>query len=52
MAKKLDFHVNGKPVSVSLDNEETPLLNILRDELGLMAQGSAAGSSSADAAWC
>ena len=36
MTKKFDFHVNGKPVSVSLDNEETPLLNILRNELGLM----------------
>ena len=36
MAKKLDFHVNGKPVSVSLDNEETPLLNVLRNEFGLM----------------
>jgi nicotinate dehydrogenase subunit A len=36
MAKKFDFHVNGKPVSVSLDNEETPLLNVLRNELGLM----------------
>src|ERR1700675_623514 len=36
MAKKFDFHVNGKPVSVSLDNEETPLLNVLRNEFGLM----------------
>src|SRR5665811_346654 len=36
MAKKFDFHVNGKPVSVSLDNEETPLLNVLRNKLGLM----------------
>jgi 2Fe-2S iron-sulfur cluster binding domain len=36
MAKKFEFHVNGKPVSVSLDNEETPLLNVLRNELGLM----------------
>ena len=36
MAKKFDFSVNGRPVSVSLDNEETPLLNVLRNELGLM----------------
>ena len=36
MTQKFDFTVNGKPVSVSLDNEETPLLNVLRNELGLM----------------
>jgi len=36
MTKKIDFTVNGKPMSVSLDNEETPLLNVLRNELGLM----------------
>ena len=36
MSKKFDFSVNGKAVSVSLDNEETPLLNVLRNELGLM----------------
>ncbi len=30
------FTVNGKPVSVALDNEETPLLDVLRNELGLM----------------
>ncbi len=36
MTQKFDFHVNGKPVSVSLDNEETPLLNVLRNEFGLM----------------
>jgi len=34
--KTFDFSVNGKSVSVSLDNEETPLLNVLRNELGLM----------------
>jgi len=34
--KKFDFSVNGKSVSVSLENEETPLLNVLRNELGLM----------------
>jgi nicotinate dehydrogenase subunit A len=33
---KFDFTINGKAVSVSLDNEETPLLNVLRNELGLM----------------
>ncbi|HMA58535.1 MAG TPA: (2Fe-2S)-binding protein [Pseudolabrys sp.] len=36
MPKKFDFSVNGKSVSVSLENEETPLLNVLRNELGLM----------------
>jgi nicotinate dehydrogenase subunit A len=34
--KKFDFSVNGKAVSVFLDNEETPLLNVLRNDLGLM----------------
>ena len=36
MAKQFDFTVNGKPVSVALDNEETPLLDVLRNHLGLM----------------
>jgi nicotinate dehydrogenase subunit A len=36
VSKKFEFSVNGLPVSVSLDNEETPLLNVLRNELGLM----------------
>ena len=36
MPKSFEFSVNGKPVRVSLDNEETPLLNVLRNELGLM----------------
>ena len=35
MSKTFDFSVNGKAVSVSLDNEETPLLDVLRNELGL-----------------
>lgn len=35
MSKKFDFSVNGKPVSVSLDNEETPLLDVLRNEFDL-----------------
>ncbi len=30
------FTVNGKPISVALDNDETPLLNVLRNNLGLM----------------
>ncbi|HEY0303084.1 MAG TPA: (2Fe-2S)-binding protein [Rhizomicrobium sp.] len=34
--KTFDFSVNGKPVSVSLDDEETPLLDVLRNALGLM----------------
>jgi nicotinate dehydrogenase subunit A len=36
MSKVFAFTVNGKPVSVSLDNEETPLLDVLRNELGLV----------------
>lgn len=36
MPQRFEFTVNDKPVSVSLDNEETPLLNVLRNELGLM----------------
>ena len=36
MGKTFDFSVNGKAVSVSLDNEDTPLLDVLRNELGLM----------------
>jgi nicotinate dehydrogenase subunit A len=36
VAKNFDFSVNGQAVSVSLDNEETPLLNVLRNKLGLM----------------
>ncbi|MGB8897054.1 MAG: (2Fe-2S)-binding protein [Pseudolabrys sp.] len=36
MSKKFDFSLNGETVSVSLDNEEAPLLDVLRNELGLM----------------
>jgi len=36
MTQKFNFTVNGKAVSVSLDNEDTPLLNVLRNELGLV----------------
>jgi nicotinate dehydrogenase subunit A len=36
MTKKFELTVNGKPVSVTLDNEETPLLTVLRNELGLI----------------
>jgi nicotinate dehydrogenase subunit A len=36
MSAKIDFSVNGKAVSISPANEETPLLAILRNELGLM----------------
>ena len=35
MPKKFQFSVNGSAVSVSLDNEETPLLDVLRNSLGL-----------------
>jgi len=33
---QFDFSVNGKAVSVALDDDATPLLNVLRNELGLM----------------
>ena len=36
MPRKFDFSVNCKAISVFLDNEETPLLNVLRNDLGLM----------------
>ena len=36
MPKKIDFSVNCKAVSVSPDSEETPLLDVLRNELGLV----------------
>jgi nicotinate dehydrogenase subunit A len=36
MSKAFEFSVNGKAVSVCPANEETPLLNVLRGELGLM----------------
>jgi nicotinate dehydrogenase subunit A len=36
VSKTFDFSVNGKAVSVSLDNEDTPLLDVLRNKLGLM----------------
>jgi nicotinate dehydrogenase subunit A len=36
MSETFDFQVNGKAVSVSPANEETPLLAVLRNELGLM----------------
>ena len=36
MTQTYEFSVNGKPLSVTLDNEATPLLNVLRNELGLM----------------
>ena len=36
MTQTFEFHVNGKPVSVAPLNEDTPLLDVLRNELGLM----------------
>ncbi len=36
MTQTFAFTVNGRQVSVALDNEETPLLAVLRNELGLM----------------
>ncbi len=36
MTTTVDFQVNGKPVSVAPLDEETPLLDVLRNELGLM----------------
>jgi len=36
MTQNFEFTLNGEPVSVALDNEETPLLNVLRNTLGVM----------------
>jgi nicotinate dehydrogenase subunit A len=36
MTQSVSFTVNGKAVSVSPANEDTPLLDVLRNELGLM----------------
>jgi len=36
VAKTFEFTINGKAVSVALENEETALLNVLRSELGLV----------------
>jgi len=36
MSKQFDLSVNGRPVSVTVENEETPLLTVLRNHLGLM----------------
>jgi len=36
VAKTFGFTVNGRAASVTLENEETPLLNVLRNNLGLM----------------
>ena len=35
MAQTFEFTLNGKPVGVALDNEETPLLDVLRNHLGV-----------------
>ena len=32
----IDFNINGKPVSVTPTTEDTPLLDVLRNTLGLM----------------
>ncbi len=36
MPNEFKFSVHGKAVSVEVENDETPLLNVLRNELGLM----------------
>ncbi len=36
MPRTFDFTVNGKPVTVARDNDDTPLLDVLRNDLGLM----------------
>ncbi len=36
MTQKFEFTLNGRPAGVALDNEETPLLNVLRNALGVM----------------
>jgi nicotinate dehydrogenase subunit A len=36
MTRQFDLTVNGRAVSVAVANEETPLLDVLRNSLGLM----------------
>ncbi len=36
MLNKVDFLLNGRPVSVNVENEAAPLLDVLRNKLGLM----------------
>jgi len=36
MPSQFDFTVNGRPVSVSVDNDDTPLLHVLRSILKLV----------------
>jgi nicotinate dehydrogenase subunit A len=36
MTQQFDFTVNGRAASVAVANEETPLLDVLRNNLGLM----------------
>jgi nicotinate dehydrogenase subunit A len=36
MAQSFDLTVNGRTVNVAVANEDTPLLNVLRNSLGLM----------------
>jgi nicotinate dehydrogenase subunit A len=36
MSLQIALTVNGRPVTISVASEETPLLNVLRDRLGLM----------------
>ena len=36
MSKQFALTVNGRPQSVTVENEETPLLDVLRNHLGLM----------------
>src|SRR3984885_15656208 len=36
MTQEFEFTVDGRRVSVVLDNEETPLLNVLRNNLSVM----------------
>jgi nicotinate dehydrogenase subunit A len=36
MVKKISLHLNGKSFAVAVDDGDTPLLYVLRDELGLI----------------
>ena len=51
MATK-SLNVNGKHVSITIDDPDMPLLYALRDNLGLTGRASAAGSASAAPAPC
>ena len=52
MSQTVSMTVNGRAVSVTVDDPEMPLLYALRDDLGLTGRASAAASANAAPARC